>query len=264
MKRTTLFTAAALVAGSAIPASALYAPGDGSPELITAAVPAAQETATETFESLVAEFDKAQAKFNEDLSRAAKKERKTLRENAPVKAFWPRFEAMGQAGEGRALVWLSDNLRGNRDIKSKDRAAALKPIYAALVADHVNADWFGDAMKDFPRDSRILGLEDSKALLGTMLEKAKSDKTKAAVLYHGATALESEAPEESKAMMARIVEEFGGTEFGMLARAASASPADSKVGKVAPSFMGKSADGFEFGLEDYRGKVTVLDFYGFW
>ena len=264
MKRTTLFTAAALVAGSAIPASALYAHGDGSPELITAAVPAAQETATESFESVVVEFDKAQAKFNEDLSRAAKKERKTLRENAPVKAYWPRFEAMGQAGEGRALVWLSDNLRGNRDIKSKDRAAALKPIYAALVADHVNADWFGDAMKDFPRDSRILGLEDSKALLGTMLEKAKSDKTKAAVLYHGATALESEAPEESKAMMARIVEEFGGTEFGMLARAASASPADSKVGKVAPSFMGKSADGFEFGLEDYRGKVTVLDFYGFW
>ena len=50
----------------------------------------------------------------------------------------------------------------------------------------------------------------------------------------------------------------------MKARAASASPEDSEEGKIAPTFLGKSIDGFEFSLEDYRGKVTVLDFYGFW
>ncbi len=264
MKATTLLTAAILVAGGAIPASALYASGNGSLELTGAAALTAQETATETFESLVAAYDKAQAQFKEDLSNADKKARKAIRDKAPVKDFWPRFEAMGQAGEGRALVWLADNIRTNRDIKSKARGAALKPIYTALAADHVNADWFEGALESFARDGRQLGLDDTRALIGTMSEKAKSDDTKAAVLYFGANSLQKEAPEEAEAMMARILEEFDGTKFSMMARAASIKPEDSEVGKVAPSFMGKSIDGFEFGLEDYRGKVTVLDFYGFW
>ena len=264
MKATTLFTAAILVAGGAIPASALYASGNGTSELTGAAALTAQETATETFESLVAAYDKAQAKFKEDLAAADKKERKAIREKAPVKDFWPRFEAMGQGGEGRALVWLADNIRTNRDIRSKERGAALKPIYSALAANHVNADWFEGALQSFARDGRTLGLDDTRALIGTMLENAKSDATKAGVLFFGANSIQKEAPKEAEAMMARILEEYASTDYGMLARAAMVKPEDSEVGKIAPSFNAKSIDGFEFGLEDYRGKVTVLDFYGFW
>jgi len=36
------------------------------------------------------------------------------------------------------------------------------------------------------------------------------------------------------------------------------------VGKPAPDFAGKTIDGYEFRLSDYRGKVVLLDFYGFW
>ena len=37
-----------------------------------------------------------------------------------------------------------------------------------------------------------------------------------------------------------------------------------QVGLVAPNIVGEDIDGVKFQLEDYRGKVVVLDFWGFW
>lgn len=36
------------------------------------------------------------------------------------------------------------------------------------------------------------------------------------------------------------------------------------VGAAAPEIVGKDLDGVAFKLSDYRGKVVVLDFWGFW
>ena len=37
-----------------------------------------------------------------------------------------------------------------------------------------------------------------------------------------------------------------------------------QIGMVAPNIVGEDIDGVKFELHDYRGKVTVLDFWGFW
>ena len=37
-----------------------------------------------------------------------------------------------------------------------------------------------------------------------------------------------------------------------------------KAGEKAPDISGEDVDGKEFKLSDYRGKVVVLDFWGFW
>lgn len=42
------------------------------------------------------------------------------------------------------------------------------------------------------------------------------------------------------------------------------SGAETPVGAVAPDIAGKDLDGVAFKLSDYRGKVVVLDFWGFW
>lgn len=36
------------------------------------------------------------------------------------------------------------------------------------------------------------------------------------------------------------------------------------IGKTAPEIVGEDVDGVKFKLSDYRGKVVVLDFWGFW
>ena len=50
---------------------------------------------------------------------------------------------------------------------------------------------------------------------------------------------------------------------------ASERPAQSavpgpQVGEAAPDISGVDIDGKEFKLSDYRGKVVLLDFWGFW
>jgi cytochrome oxidase Cu insertion factor (SCO1/SenC/PrrC family) len=37
-----------------------------------------------------------------------------------------------------------------------------------------------------------------------------------------------------------------------------------QVGKVIPNLTGKDMNGKSFNLSEYRGKVVVLDFFGFW
>jgi len=36
------------------------------------------------------------------------------------------------------------------------------------------------------------------------------------------------------------------------------------IGKTAPEITGKDVEGNEFKLSDYRGKVVVIDFWGYW
>lgn len=58
------------------------------------------------------------------------------------------------------------------------------------------------------------------------------------------------------------------TADGRKIRAASANSAFKlerlQVGMVAPDIFGKDLDGVRFSLSDYRGKVTVVDFWGDW
>ena len=41
-------------------------------------------------------------------------------------------------------------------------------------------------------------------------------------------------------------------------------PVGTSIGQMAPQISGEDVDGVAFKLSDYRGKVVVLDFWGFW
>ena len=140
----------------------------------------------------------------------------------------------------------------------------LKPLYESLVAKHADSEWFTDAVKSLARNKKYLGDESAVAMLDSVVEKAKADNTKAAALYFAATIVADSDAKKSKAYMDRIAKDYANTIYGTAARAASATAEDSAEGKVAPNFVGETIDGFQFSLEDYRGKVVALDFYGFW
>jgi len=46
--------------------------------------------------------------------------------------------------------------------------------------------------------------------------------------------------------------------------AAAGQSGGPKIGELAPEIVGEDTDGVPFKLSDYRGKVVVVDFYGFW
>jgi hypothetical protein len=57
-----------------------------------------------------------------------------------------------------------------------------------------------------------------------------------------------------------------GTTYGELADAHlhPLASADLAIGNPAPEITGTGVDGKPLKLSDYRGKVVVLDFWGFW
>ncbi len=56
----------------------------------------------------------------------------------------------------------------------------------------------------------------------------------------------------------------GTTAFTMVARQVSILPIDARIGRPAPEFQTTDLDGRPVHLADYRGKVIVLDFWGYW
>ena len=216
------------------------------------------------YAALAAEYDAATVEFAVKLKAADKSARRELRANSPIKQFWPRFTAMSEAGEGRATLWLADNIKDNRDVRSKDRGDSLNPLYETLVAKHVGAEWFTDAVKSLASNKKYLGDDAAVAMLDTVVETAKADNAKAAALFFAATIVGESDAKKAKGYMDRIAKDYANTVYGTAARAASAKEEDSEQGKVAPTFVGETIDGFQFSLEDYRGKVVALDFYGFW
>ncbi len=262
MKPITLFTAALLVGGPiALLASADAASGSAS---VTHSPVSTFMVQDGEYESLSAEYVKAEAEYSEKLKTATKDERKALRKSAPITTYWERFEALAQKGDGQSMLWLVDHIRDNRDIRSKSRGEALTPLFKGLFENHVNAEWFDGAIGALASNVKNVGSETAHGFFEAGLKAAKDDDRKASLLWFAASSLSEDMPAESKAYMARISEEFGNTVYGTAARAADAKAEDSEVGKVAPTFVGKTIDGFQFSLEDYRGKVVVLDFYGFW
>ena len=67
----------------------------------------------------------------------------------------------------------------------------------------------------------------------------------------------------SKTFLAQIYEELGNTEVAMEYRSKFTPPL-ALIGKPVPDFSATDLDGKPISLEQYRGKVTLLDFWAVW
>lgn len=231
----------------------------------------ARETAAplvaDDYGDLEAAYQKAHDEWRSAL-RAAKDAaaKKELRANHPVRAHWQRFADMAEAGEGRALIWMSENLR-DRGLKLSEIDGEHTRILEALLG-HRQAAWFEAGIQRLKRGRKAMGDEWLVRALRLVAKDSEVRAVRASALFELMQLLQESGSEEGEAEARSLVEtltkEYGDTSYGMQARAASIRPEDLEPGKVAPDFIGKTIDGHEFKLSDYRGKVVLVDFYGFW
>lgn len=260
MKKSIL--TAALLGGIALPFAGAAAPADAGVQDV--AKQEAKAAAEDPAIALAAEYEAAVKAHKQKIKEADRKDRAAIRAEAPYKTYWPKFEELASQNNGRALLWLADNIKANKSIKKDQRAKVLEPLYAALIEHHADADWFGGALKSLSKNAREFEPKKVGELYKSVVKNAKSDKVKAEALYFAASALKKSDAKTSEAFLAQIIEEYPDSHYYTKAMSVSVSPADSEQGKAAPDFYGETIDGFGFHLEDYRGKVVVLDFYGFW
>ena len=104
-------------------------------------------------------------------------------------------------------------------------------------------------------------------MLSAVYEKNASQETRALAGYTLALRLSERGNDEDSARADALLEHIVADLEGTKAAQKAQKKIDSRrfeVGRIAPDFSGEDVDGNPLKLSDYRGKVLVLDFWGFW
>lgn len=219
----------------------------------------------EDFAALSREYEVALAAHRAEVDRLRGAARAEKAEDRPAAQFWERFRALAEAGEGRAVFWMASNARerGAASPASEGRAEAQR-LYGELVAGWADAAWFGKVVDQLADERPLLGSEEVERIYRVVLEKNPARAVQAEALAGLALELARrktpEAEGEAEELRGRLAKDYADTEAG----ARAARKLQLAVGSSAPEFTGRTIDGHEFKLSDYRGKVVLVDFYGFW
>ena len=235
-----------------------------------AAAVTSRQDATATYPGLVKEFEAAVKTWRDELralSKTDKVKAEALEKQHPVIAFWPRFEELG-ASDGRALLWMLEE--GDKLPGAKSETVATKSrLVAELLEKHASQPWAGtDLPRALARQRIWFDEEWVRAQLEALATASKSKEVSASALAAlvGRLTGKNATPEElarAKALEARLASEFAGT-AAATALADKSAGAKYEQGGVPDDFEATDTDGVKFKLSDYRGKVVMLDFWGFW
>ena len=194
--------------------------------------------------------------------------RRTLRDEHPALEYWPRFEALAPT-EPRVSLWQID-FAGRAGYPGKQGRAVKAAAYTRAFGFEgaLDAEWMEPLLERLAGDRKAVGQDVWIERLERVAEQAQSPANRArALLIHG-TYLSKQGQsqrERAIAMLERALT-FEGT--------AAAAEVESggtlyylryvAIGATAPDFTAATADGGTFKLSEQRGKIVVLDFFGFW
>jgi hypothetical protein len=228
------------------------------------AAPAQEAVATpeKKLAALIERFNRQEDEALDAYSRAANDEEKgKALARRPGKGFIPEFRAIAEEARGtetavRAWLWVLRLLQG--DPKEARRIVAL------LLEEHIQSEQLGE-LTDHVRDP------DS---LRALVAESPHERVRAgALLALGQVLLERRSAEEKaegRDCLEAVMAEYGELAYGQGSTYAKAAERwlyeldHLQIGMTAPDFEAVDENGAKWRLSDYRGKVVVVDFWGFW
>jgi hypothetical protein len=261
----------------------------GGPPVPSAAPPAAValDEHEAAFMKLSDEFDEAQQEFYSqfderwgdfDHDKASDDEKlaysKWWTDNQPAHEFVPRFEALAAKAKGTevALKCYGVLLEWSPTLGGAGGAMGQRALKA--LGDHVQSP----AMESIATQLQHawgLPADEVRALLGALREKSPHRAVQAAATFSLAQNLMSgEASAESRTKARALLVELGerfadvttqrGSSYSKVASGFLFELDHLQIGMLAPDMEALDVDGSSFKLSDFRGKVTVVDFWGYW
>jgi hypothetical protein len=278
---------AALFLAAVVPAQAAdaSAPKLAEYDKLVAEYTAAQKAYADAMKSLIAseEYKAAvEAKDNKKVN-----ELRGAVARPDTKVFGPRAIELADQYAGDASIRVLAYAAAN--FADKDTA---KAIGERIEKSHLKSAKLGDLLENAMALQRGLGEEEGNKLLDrviaenphalpkawakywqgqTINNKASSafsqvQRKKDATDEEKAKAKEEKdkAAEKADALFAEAAKLSAGTEQAARLGAPVFEKERLQVGMEVPEVAGEDPDGVAFKLSDYRGKVVLLDFYGFW
>jgi len=154
-------------------------------------------------------------------------------------------------------------------VYSPDKELAASAI-DAILEDHVESPAVVELMEKAMVVSRAVGNEKGKQVLDAVIARNPSKEAKAWAMYWSSISVtrDKNSTEEQRAaakqLMADAAKLAEGTILGDRIAAPEFEKSSLQIGMESPDIVGEDLDGVTFKLSDYRGKVVVLDFWGFW
>jgi len=184
----------------------------------------------------------------------------------PTKEFIGRAQELAATYEGkndavRFLAFIVKNATSERN--------AVKKAVETLGRDHAASKAIGDVLPFLPQAAQLGAKRQVMALLDQVAaDHAAADCKAQALITRGTLRLAyAQTDDERKAAEQdlRSVAEVTKNE-DLLAQAKDAlfEIENLQIGCTAPDIVGVDVEGQAFKLSDYRGKVVLLDFWGFW
>lgn len=190
---------------------------------------------------------------------------KIWNEKNPDGAYLPKFQDLAERAKGtptaaKALVWVY--LRAKNLAKGREAAAALD----RLLESHLDAP----ELEEIAGSLQHGGGERDRDALQTIARKSTQRTVQAAArfslarrLLHYRQATEEEQ-KEAREHLESIRRDYADTKYAAQVEPWLFELENLQIGKTAPDFEATDVEGKAFQLSDYRGKVVVLDFWGFW
>ena len=206
----------------------------------------------------------AKAAWDRKLRSTRGKERQAVLLEDPAPRFFPLFAKLADEGHGRALSWMA--LHAEREGLPKEQEHRRKvELFDRLFEEHAHSSWLVEVVGKLPRQRRWLGDERIRGYLRRAFELNENDTVRVEIGFELAEYTEKHfPPAEAAKDYGLIVAAFPGTTAAKRAAAKVFELEKLCTGCEAPALEGRDVDGGAVRLADLRGKVVVLDFWGFW
>ncbi|TAH37353.1 MAG: redoxin domain-containing protein [Planctomycetota bacterium] len=242
-------------------------------------------------QQLSQEFRQAQQafyeQFREDMPQEEMARLFSDPEKNPTARYRARFEDLARRAAGTdaaAEAWIQvqsmangaeDQARG-REIVDQLLAGYMQSPAMEKLAGQLRYGWYSlglnrskDAMRQLRQRSphALVQAAATFTLAAILMEQpgAVEGASAGAIIQAGA---DSPAREQDRREARALFEELGAkhadSSYGQSAQAYLFELDHLQIGMVAPDFEAEDEHGQPFKLSDYRGKVVVLDFWGFW
>lgn len=217
--------------------------------------------------SLKSEYKKAQDEYYRPYQEAKTQEEidkiKLDPSKEPGPTYLKRFKDLAERAKGTEAA-AGAHLEAFQLALGARRTDDARASMETLLASHLESP----VMERFASALRYAGYQVGepacRKALATIQEKSPHAKAKASATYILAIQGMATREKESREEFARLKKEFGDTSYARKADAYLFEMDYLQIGKVAPDFEATDEKGEKYKLSDYRGKVVVLDFWGFW
>lgn len=178
---------------------------------------------------------------------------------------------------GERALHLADQFTGDEGLAFLTFAASSfaeesvqKGVLERAQKSYLKSKNLGDIIENAMMLSRFAGQDETRAFFDRVIAESPHEMPRAWALYYEAQDIQrnKKASDEDKSkaekMLAEATKLSTGTELGDRIAAPAFEKEHLQIGMEVPNIVGADLDGAAFELKDYRGKVVVLDFWGFW